>query len=72
MIRVVTALSGLVLVVLAVRLAMVPLFPLDKFVEPTIAAFEADTGTEVRIGSADLELLPTPRVVASDVGIELP
>ena len=72
MVRVITALSGLVLVVLAVRLAMVPLFPLDKFVEPAIAAFEADTGTEVRIGGADLELLPTPRVVASDVGIELP
>lgn len=72
MVRVITALSGLVLVVLAVRLAMAPLFPLDKFVEPTIAAFEADTGTEVRIGDADLELLPTPRVVATDVGIELP
>ncbi|MCM5554395.1 AsmA-like C-terminal region-containing protein [Pleomorphomonas sp. NRK KF1] len=72
MIRVITALSGLVLVVLALRLAMAPLFPLDKFVEPTIAAFEADTGTTVRIGEADLQLLPTPRVVASDVGIELP
>ncbi|WP_284542111.1 AsmA family protein [Pleomorphomonas sp. T1.2MG-36] len=72
MVRIITALSGLVLVVLAVRLAMVPLFPLDKFVEPAISAFEADTGTEVRIGRADLELLPTPRVVAFDVGIELP
>ncbi len=72
MVRVISALSGLVLVVLALRLAMAPLFPLDKFVEPTIAAFEADTGTAVRIGRADLQLLPTPRVVASDVGIELP
>ncbi|SCM78180.1 hypothetical protein KL86PLE_60502 [uncultured Pleomorphomonas sp.] len=72
MVRVVTALSGLVLVVLALRLAMAPLFPLDKFVAPAIAAFEAETGTVVKVGDADLELLPTPRVVATDVGIELP
>ncbi|WP_370676510.1 AsmA-like C-terminal region-containing protein [Pleomorphomonas sp. PLEO] len=72
MVRVVTALSGLVLVVLALRLAMAPLFPLDKFVAPAITAFEAETGTVVKIGDADLELLPTPRVVASDVEIELP
>jgi len=72
MVRVITALSGLVLVVLAVRLAMAPLFPLDKFVAPAVAAFEAETGTVVKIGGADIELLPTPRVVAADIAIELP
>ncbi|WP_026790704.1 AsmA family protein [Pleomorphomonas oryzae] len=72
MIRVVTALSGLVLIVLALRLAMAPLFPLDKFVAPSIAAFEAETGTAVKYGAADLTLLPTPSVVASDVAIDLP
>lgn len=72
MVRVVTALSGLVLVVLALRLAMAPLFPLDKFVAPAVAAFEAETGTVVKIGTADLELLPTPRVVVADADIELP
>ncbi|PKR88093.1 hypothetical protein CXZ10_16705 [Pleomorphomonas diazotrophica] len=72
MVRVITALSGLVLVVLVLRLAMAPLFPLDKFVAPAITAFEADTGTAVRIADADLQLLPTPRVVATDVAIELP
>lgn len=72
MVRVVTALSGLVLIVLALRLAVAPLFPLDKFVAPAVAVFEADTGTVVKIGSADLTLLPTPCVVATDVEIELP
>ncbi len=72
MVRVVTALSGLVLIVLALRLAMAPLFPLDKFVAPAVAVFEADTGTVVKLGSADLTLLPTPTVVATDVTIELP
>lgn len=72
MVRIVTALSGLVLIVLALRLAMAPLFPLDKFVAPAVSAFEAETGTVVKIGNADLELLPTPCVVAADVEIELP
>jgi len=72
MLRVVTALSGLVLVVLVLRLAMAPVFPLDKFMAPAIAAFEADTGTAVSAGTVDLDLLPTPRVVADDVRIELP
>lgn len=72
MLRVVTALSGLVLVVLVLRLAMAPVFPLDKFVAPAIAAFEADTGAAVSAGTVDLDLLPTPRVVADDVRIELP
>lgn len=72
MVRVVTALSGLVLIVLALRLAMAPLFPLDKFVAPAIATFEAETGTVVKIKAADITLLPTPSVVATDVAIELP
>jgi uncharacterized protein involved in outer membrane biogenesis len=72
MVRVVTALSGLVLIVLALRLAMAPLFPLDKFVAPAIGSFEAETGTVVKFGNADLTLLPTPAVVAADVVIELP
>ena len=72
MVRVVTALSGLVLIVLALRLAMAPLFPLDKFVAPAMTSFEAETGTVVKYGSADLTLLPTPSVVADDVSIELP
>lgn len=72
MIRVVTALSGLVLVVLALRLAMAPLFPLDKFVGPAIASFEAETGAAVKAGGAEIELFPTPRIVATTVSIDLP
>ncbi len=72
MVRVVTALSGLVLIVLALRLAMAPLFPLDKFVAPAITTFETETGTLVKFRNADLTLLPTPCVVAADVAIELP
>jgi uncharacterized protein involved in outer membrane biogenesis len=67
-----TALVGLVLVVAALSLAMAPVFPLEKFIAPGIADFEARTGTVVESGTTRIELFPTPSVIASDVTITLP
>lgn len=72
MARIVTALAGLLLIVLALGLAIAPVFPLHKFVAPAVADFEARTGSIVRLGGADVELFPTPAIVVRDATIVLP
>lgn len=72
MVRVVTALFGLLCVALVIGLAIQPVLPLDKFLAPTISAFEAETGTALTSRSARIELLPTPTVVLDDIRLDLP